>query len=151
MGSFLFYFCSAFFLLFFFRGIYSSSLPPQPPWNCHSSSSAFYLLLVPCNSILLPNPPLSFKPSSTPPFPSPPPSPVTTFLLSFYISSFCLVVTLALPPSTCRHVFVVVMYFPHLVLSFGSRPGLSPLTTFDPDDLNQGLKVTLFCYPFCLG
>lgn len=40
---------------------------------------------------------------------------------------------------------------PPLVLSYGSRPGPSPLTTFDPDDLTPGLKVTLFCYPFCLG
>lgn len=43
------------------------------------------------------------------------------------------------------------MYVPPLVLSYGLRPGPSPLTTFDPDDLTLGLKVTLFCYPFCLG
>lgn len=62
----------------------------------------------------------------------------------------------ASPSSPCCHIFVLFrdrhQYVSHpFVLSYGSRPGPSPLTTFDPDDLTPGLKVTLFCYPFSLG
>lgn len=116
-------------------------------------SSAFYLLFVHVPSFLAKSSLISLTLFNILPCCY---HPLSCFIPSFiYLSILVLTPvspsSLYLLPSLCAFLCPPPICVPPLVLSYGSRPGPSPLTTFDPADLTQGLKVTFFCYPSCLG